>query len=826
MVSDLRHPTAWLSAWALPSRTLAGIDVSPAAALTLAAYYAAVRAISEDVGKLPFITYERLRPRGKQRAPWHPLYAILHDAPNPFMAAMTWRESLTQHALTWGNGYAPILREAGRIVGLGPPLHPSRVEPRLDDQGALVYRVTMGGSSGIRAVHATQETLWLPQRDVFHLRGLGDGFLGYSVAQLAAESMGVSLAAQRFGAAYFANGTHMGGILTHPATLGDKATVHLRDSLNSFRLSEDAMKVMILEEGMTFEKIGIPPEDSQFLQCTTPETLFTLADGTRCRADQLGRGMSVLSWDTRRGQLTTGTVRAIGTRSPRPLIRVTTDRGRVLTTTPDHPYWSARRRPTRGGRYPSRPLSALATWVPAESLQCGDYVRIAVGPEIPGTKEIDFQTGWLLGALVGDGYIRAGAVGFTSNVEAVTGCMRQCLAAYGATLRAATTKDYIVCTGGLGRRSSPFRKLLNSTGLVGTHSQTKFVPDMVIRSGRDAWAGFLSGYLDTDGAVWGQKKKQPAVWWASTSRRLLQECQHLLLLLGIQSSLYGGSTGYAHTTGFPNGAPIWNLYVVGHSQMHLLAATLRPSHPEKATRLQAVRPPVRGAHPDFFLYDRIARIESIPAASTIGVEISQYHSHVTEGIVTHNTRQFQTTEIARWFRIPPHKIAEMSHSTYTNIEHQAQEYVVDTLQPWLVRWEQEAKRKLFADDPDLFAEHLVLGLLRGDQQARSNYYRTLFYIGALSPNDIRELENQNPLVDADGEPDPAGNMYFTQNNLATLGAIAGTSAPSGMPSVGGAPNDLSEDEDDTAEEEDGDDTMAFATGPPTLNGHHHEGNGA
>ena len=94
LLSDLRHPSAWLVSWALGGRTHAGIEVSPAAAMTLPAYYAALRCISEDVGKLPLITYERLEPRGKRRATEHPLYDLLHDAPNEFMSAMTWRETI------------------------------------------------------------------------------------------------------------------------------------------------------------------------------------------------------------------------------------------------------------------------------------------------------------------------------------------------------------------------------------------------------------------------------------------------------------------------------------------------------------------------------------------------------------------------------------------------------------------------------------------------------------------------------------------------------------------------------------------------------------
>jgi HK97 family phage portal protein len=107
-------------------------------------------------------------------------------------------------------------------------------------------------------------------------------------------------------------------------------------------------------------------------------------------------------------------------------------------------------------------------------------------------------------------------------------------------------------------------------------------------------------------------------------------------------------------------------------------------------------------------------------------------------------RQFMVSELCRWLRIPPHKVHDLTHGTYTNIQHQAIEYVVDTLQPWLIRWEQEIARKLIPKRAPLFAEHLVDGLLRGDTEARFKAYRTAILSGWMSRNEARELENMNP----------------------------------------------------------------------------------
>lgn len=138
--------------------------------------------------------------------------------------------------------------------------------------------------------------------------------------------------------------------------------------------------------------------------------------------------------------------------------------------------------------------------------------------------------------------------------------------------------------------------------------------------------------------------------------------------------------------------------------------------------------------------------------------------------------QHSVEEIARWFRIPPHKIGHLLHATFSNIEHQGQEYLDDTLAPWLVMWEQEIKRMLIPKQmKDLFAEHLVTALLRGDQQARSEYYSKMWNVGALSQNDIRDLENQNPIG-------PEGDEYYVPLNFVPSKiAVEGPPEPEAAP---------------------------------------------
>ena len=130
------------------------------------------------------------------------------------------------------------------------------------------------------------------------------------------------------------------------------------------------------------------------------------------------------------------------------------------------------------------------------------------------------------------------------------------------------------------------------------------------------------------------------------------------------------------------------------------------------------------------------------------------------------TRKFQVNEIARIFRIPPHMIGDLERSTFSNIEQQSLEFVIHTIRPWLVRWEQALNKKLLVGDfqKEYFAEFLVDGLLRGDIKSRYEAYSIGRQNGWLSADDIRELENMNPL------PDGMGKTYLIPLNMIQVNA--------------------------------------------------------
>lgn len=115
------------------------------------------------------------------------------------------------------------------------------------------------------------------------------------------------------------------------------------------------------------------------------------------------------------------------------------------------------------------------------------------------------------------------------------------------------------------------------------------------------------------------------------------------------------------------------------------------------------------------------------------------------------SRQFQVDDICRWFRVPPHKVASLGRATWSNIEHQSIEFVTDTLMPWVARLETEANQKLLGRNQQgrLYTRINLQGLLRGDANSRFQAYAIGRQWGWLSANDIRRLEDMDPIPDGD-----------------------------------------------------------------------------
>ena len=235
-----------------------GRTVTPESALQLSAVYACVRILAETVASLPLRVYRRRPDGGKEPAPGHPLYHVLHDAGNPEMTAFELRETMMGHLVLRGNSYAEIERNGytGDPAALWP-LRPDRMTVKRPAQ-RLVYEYELPDGTP-KVFQASQ---------ILHVRGLSsNGIVGMSPIAVAREAIGLGLAAEEFGARFFGNGARPGVVLEHPGELSDAAYERLKGSWNEQHQGlTNAQRLAILEEGMKVSVIGVPPNDAQFLE--------------------------------------------------------------------------------------------------------------------------------------------------------------------------------------------------------------------------------------------------------------------------------------------------------------------------------------------------------------------------------------------------------------------------------------------------------------------------------------------------------------------------------------------------------------------------------
>lgn len=760
----LNDKKAWnTSLWNLRgSQSISGETVTQETALTYSPFWNAVALIAGTLGSLP-LHLMRKEGKNKESATDVGLYRLMHDTPNPYMTAMAFRECQASHILTWGNGYAEkVFNVMGEVTELWP-IPPNRVtDMKMTDDGDLWYEIDVGG-----------EKKWLPRKQILHIPGLGfDGFVGYSVVAMARKSLGLGMAMETFGSHYFGQGTHPGVIVSTPNKLNAQSHTNLKTSLTeTYSGLGQTHRLMLLEEGMKIENVGVPPNDSQFLECVTPETLITMANGARKPAKSINPGDEVVGWDD--GEAIIANVIAVGKPKVKNLVKMRTARGRELIASEDHPCLTIRKLRTAG----SRPHKVNPEkWVAIKDLNIGNYVRVAF--EIPPVEStMTFDEGYFLGAMAGNGYIRKGSCTFTTADSEVVDRMGEIMGSFGGELKPKPLElndyNYEIKTNGQGRKGSITRTILNESGMVGSHSPTKILPNSVIQGGRESWVGFLSGYFDTDGSIRDIGEKQtPAMYWSSTSLILLQESQHLLSMLGIQSAIYDmGGGGKKEVMGqICDTHQCWGLYIMGISQMTKAAEILILSHSEKSKRLEEYKdaPPSRYREENF-LYDRVVSVEEIGEGVTIGLEIEGCHTHITSGIVTHNSRQFQIPEVARWFNLPPHKLKDLTKSSFNNIESEQISFVTDSILPWLIRLEQNYNMQLLTDRQkkkgDLYFHHVVEGLLRANAKDRSDFYKVMVGSTIMTPNEVRALENMNP------SKDPLADELFIMVNMMPLSKL-------------------------------------------------------
>lgn len=235
--------------------TIAGQKITCENSLQITTVYKCVNKISKTLASLPYNVYQHLPGGGKEKAPDHHLQNVLHTRANRLMTAMDFRRAMQGSYLLWGNAYAQIIRnELGQIIELWPFMPDRMKVERI--KGKMIYEYSMSDGS----------TKVFPDKDVWHLKDFSiDGLIGLSKIKQARESLGLAKATEKFGSRFFGNTAKATGLLKHPNKLSDSARDNIKKSTREQIAGENVLGMFVLEEGMEWQQISIPPDDAQFL---------------------------------------------------------------------------------------------------------------------------------------------------------------------------------------------------------------------------------------------------------------------------------------------------------------------------------------------------------------------------------------------------------------------------------------------------------------------------------------------------------------------------------------------------------------------------------
>jgi len=269
--------------------TQSGISINTNVAVTISAVWRAVNVVSGTLAFLPLQVFLRNDDESRSYQRRHPIQKLI-NVPNQVQTSYAFRQTMHACRMLYGNAYALIDRSLdGRPVSLHF-IHPDFVEPYVNADKIIMYRV-----AGINGD--------VPGKNMIHLQGLStDGIKGRSIIAAQRESLGLTKAAEVFGARFFGSGTNMDGVIEVPGELGDTAYNNMKTSWNErYSGINNSHSTPILEGGAVYKRIGIPPEDAQFLETrqfqiseiarwygVQPHILFDLSKSTNNNIEHQG----------------------------------------------------------------------------------------------------------------------------------------------------------------------------------------------------------------------------------------------------------------------------------------------------------------------------------------------------------------------------------------------------------------------------------------------------------------------------------------------------------------------------------------------------------
>lgn len=237
--------------------SVAGEAVTTASALQLSAVFACVRVLAETVSSVPLQLYRRLDNGGKALATDHPLYTVLHRAPNGWQTSFEWRETATAHIALRGATYSRILPMRRRKIAL-ETMHPDRVRPFRRDDGAIAYVYTP--EKGPQQTLLQEEVLRVPFM-------LIDGVKPVTPIEAQRETIGGAIATEKYGRRFLANDAKPSNWLEVPGKFkDDQAAKDFRKAWQEAQTGANRFKTPILENGMKLHELGVKPVDAQALE--------------------------------------------------------------------------------------------------------------------------------------------------------------------------------------------------------------------------------------------------------------------------------------------------------------------------------------------------------------------------------------------------------------------------------------------------------------------------------------------------------------------------------------------------------------------------------
>ena len=247
-----------------------GQAVNDETAIKVSAFYSCLRGISEDVAKVGFNVY-KIDQEGNKTWVNHPARYLLSKMPSNVCTPFMWRSTMVKNALLYGNGYSYIERfaDSGKPKALYL-INPKYVIVQLVNQ-TLYYSV----NDPDNGIYGT-----FNENDIFHIKGLGDGYVGKSVLQYGAESIGGALAVQTYAASFFGTGATLGGYLEIPGVIKDENTAKsIKESfLGSYKTQNGANNgIGLLSSGAKFQKFTAQPNEAQMVEARE----FSVADIAR-----------------------------------------------------------------------------------------------------------------------------------------------------------------------------------------------------------------------------------------------------------------------------------------------------------------------------------------------------------------------------------------------------------------------------------------------------------------------------------------------------------------------------------------------------------------